>query len=360
MLRHGCLGGTRDPKVLGLPEGEGPFGIHPLSSHLHREYSHAGKPQKKPERLRPDIKGTVPANDGDVNAYDIHPYDASIFYPPASVIASDEFKIVDKQRTRGPRKGRYPVVFMNGQLGNPVKHMYQALATAVVSGGTVTGIYNASVCEVAGLDVLMDTLHSAFKDKTTMAAVSEILATPFKLLGFDDAGRAVLKLRFKRLCSPATASLFDWLCGPANHSARIVAHSQGNIIAANALNGLTALRGKDAIASMKVIAVASPVTFWTDAKDRVKEYNFSNDAVSWLSGNWVFPLEKYLQWLPEVVRPHAPDYLSARLKNRGIKEDREVEHSERVVGFDEKGAWFSHSFYMYLAELWDSMIAEFP
>lgn len=300
------------------------------------------------------IEGDDPKRDGECMTYDIKPYDASIFYPEQSQYPNR----LPKRRARAPRASKYKVVFVNGQLGNPVKHKYQAIATAIVSGGPVTGVYNSSQ------SVLLDTAHSAILDKTTSSLFSDVLAAPFKFFGAEGAAQRVFQWRFRALSSPATASLFGLLSRPEYYNACIVAHSQGNIIAANALNGVAALYGKNAIQNMRVIAVASPVVFWTEAKHIVHEYTFSNDGVGWLNLNWAFPLEKYLQKLPQFMQPHAPDYQKATLAGTGLKETEPLPgdryKSERVAGFTTGGSYFTHSFYAYIGELWDKLIHEFP
>ncbi len=82
----------------------------------------------------------------------------------------------------------------------------------------------------------------------------------------------------------ATASLFHELCKPEYAAARIVAHSQGNLIANNALRALVTLRGKDAITGMSVYAIGSPVRSWVDCS--VREYSHANDPVAKLSGHY--------------------------------------------------------------------------
>jgi len=315
--------------------------------------------------------GVEPKEDGECNTYSINRFDASFFYPPFTVDAKS-YKLSPTERTRGPRTAGYTVLFVNGQSGNPTKHMYQSLATAILSGGPVIGVYNSST-DFAGkyVSLALDTLHSAILDKTTSSLVSDVLAEPFETLGASlnrlgfqnsgnavmDAGMNVMKFRLRMLSSPATATLFEQLCHPANSRAHIVAHSQGNIIAANALNAVVALRGADAIKDMKMIAIASPVTYWTEAKSIVTEYNFSNDLVALLSLNWMFKSDKELALLPKESRPHAPDYRGTHLVNRGLAEN---DKSETVARFADKFSPLTHSFYAYVGELWDDLVTEFP
>ena len=68
-----------------------------------------------------EIQGPVPADDGECNVYHVRPYDTSLFYPQKSLDGTE------RVRTREPRKDPpYPVIFVNGQSGNPKKHQFQA------------------------------------------------------------------------------------------------------------------------------------------------------------------------------------------------------------------------------------------
>ena len=143
-----------------------------------------------------------------------------------------------------------------------------------------------------------------------------------------------------------------------------MAHSQGNFIAANALNAVVAMKGAKAIGGMRVIAIGSPVTFWSEASHIVDEYTFANDMVGWTSLNWLFGKESDL----DKVGVHAPDYQDRRLLGVGLESPDE---SQVVDGFKKPdslrqrvGNWVgnvsTHSFYAYVGELWDKLRAEFP
>ena len=121
--------------------------------------------------------------------------------------------------------------------------------------------------------------------KTTSSFRREISAGIDKVLEAVTgvSGLAEQNLRvFLQKEDPASAALFDCFCSGQFSDARICAHSQGNIITSNALNAFVALRGKSAVANMKVYAFGSPVTFWSDANEIVQKHEFSNDAVTWM------------------------------------------------------------------------------
>ena len=303
-----------------------------------REQHKPLKPLKQQLNLQPNLKhnksevepvytfGNLPEKDGDINIYSVSRH--AIFFVESTHKGKGTYA-PKVDRSRGPRKSKYPVIFVNGQMGNRAKHKMQACAVAAVSGGKVWGVYNQS-----SDNLVLDTLQS-MQDKLTSSFLLDIAASVMKLVGGTYAAQEALSKELSKY-NAATAALFNLLCTPGFETAKIVAHSQGNIIVSNTLNALIALKGKEAVQKMKVFAIASPVTFWTDAKSIVKVYSFSNDAVGWLSLD-CGTLPKHLN---------------------GWKAQEEKD-SEIVKKLSAGGSYFTHSFYLYLNNLWDMLWPEF-
>ena len=130
-----------------------------------------------------DIKtiGSVPTANGEVNTYDVSPY-GIFFLPKTYPILTGKLKAppIRPKAVRPPRVGKYKVIYVNGQLGNPTKHMMQAFAVAAVSGGPVDGVYNSSTGSV-----VLDTLKSLWS-KSTSSAGMNVTAKVAKFLGDQD------------------------------------------------------------------------------------------------------------------------------------------------------------------------------
>lgn len=239
--------------------------------------------------------------------------------------------LIRRKAVRQPRKGKYKVIYVNGQAGNPTKHMMQACAVAAVSGGPVEGVYNASTGSV-----VLDTIKSLWS-KATSSAGMNVTARVAKFVGDQDLAEKEVRQYLSDADLKPTVSLFDLLLRPEYHDARIVGHSQGNIIICNAINGVIACRGKEAVEKMKIFAIASPTVFWEDKNIRTV-YNFSNDAIGWLSLS--FP----------TLDDCAKRWSIAEQEGLNGKPGSEV-----VLSYHAKGNWFTHSFYLYLGELWDRL-----
>jgi hypothetical protein len=248
------------------------------------------------------------------------------------------------------------VVFINGQGGNPDKHRGQACAVAAVSGGPVTGVYNAPTVDVSSWDSVVaskivgalslvgDTAQS-LSDKFTSSHLLKGQAWLAGKFGGEEAARRVLAQKLGET-NPATAALFGLLSLDEYKHARIVAHSQGNLITANALNAVIALKGTAHIRGMKVFAVASPTFFWGESRSIVKFFNFRNDIVGWLSGNFM-------------VQGRSLQY-GTRGTVAAWHRTVESGRSQTVSGYKLIGTPLTHSFYIYLAALWNDLEREFP
>lgn len=270
-----------------------------------------------------------PKDDGERNEFDSNAYE--LFFCPPWGAGADSGGVERVARRRYHRSGRYRVAFVNGVKASPEKHAAQALAVSAITGGTVTGIYNAS-------DGLMRDLWQSVLDKATPSDGLRLMTMDSSFRSDDEVRSRLRRLLAK--ANRATATLFDFLAEPSYVPARIVAHSQGCIIASNALNALLALRGREVLDWVRVYAIGSPVMFWGEARKVVREFRYANDPFGWLA-------------------PRSGRRSAYAVGYSAVSQDA----NEIVSGFEP--SWnpfqlFSHSFYIYLAQLWDDLQREFP
>jgi hypothetical protein len=92
----------------------------------------------------------------------------------------------------------------------------------------------------------------------------------------------------------ATKALYHELATHIGEIQYIVAHSQGNLITANALWAMTLLHGETSLANMQVYSLASPVPAWPRGiRYRLRTYHHDNDLVTWFNPhNWSIIWEK--------------------------------------------------------------------
>lgn len=319
-----------DRQILGTGRIPGPIGRKELAP--FQGASRVVRRQKPVRAIPRPLRflGTNPTRDGEVRVYDVTRY--AIFWLPNQAPSGIQAgqPTTNAERSREPRQGKYKVIYVNGQEGNPDKHRVQSCALAVVSGGAVIGVYNAS-----DGGVVSDTLKSVWLKMTSFALmkrhVRELSAT-----AAPAAVEESMRARMADDC-PAAASLFSLLLQPDFADARIVGHSQGNIIICNVINALIACRGESAVDRMHVIAVASPTVFW-EYKKIVHRYNMSNDMVGWLSLDAPTLNAAYGGWSGET------------------RDD-----SQQVVAYERSFTnRLTHTFYLYLTELWKELRPIFP
>lgn len=290
-------------------------------------------------------KGHNPQVGGERILYDLPAY--WMFFQPEYQGIHGLIAAARAKRIRGPRKGTYPVVFINGMQPTPEKHKMQALATSAVTGGPVWGIYNAG--NTKSTTSTIDDLKHCVDLKTTSSFRREISAGIDRILEAvtGASGLAEQNLReFLQKDDPSSATLFDSFCSGKFSHARICAHSQGNIITCNALNAFVALKGRAAIANMKVYAFGSPVTFWSDANDIVQKHEFSNDAITWMAIN---------RSSGTGVQAHGAKQMGVGWKTLA---ESEVPKSRNPFSVNPVNL-LTHSYFLYLQQLWDAIMAEF-
>lgn len=310
-----------------------------------------GQPTAKAKRTE-DISfiGSIERlRDGDVRDFDVSDY-AAFFVTHKKL----------RRVVRSRRSGNYRVIFVNGMQGSPTKFRAQACSVAALSGGPVQGVYNGSgdsflfgdssgAAKVAGqepgnivvdlIECLTDKLQSTDWDQFT---------TWFKKKRGDSQDKIERDMaenlsRFNR----ATGALYSLLMQPGYQNARIVAHSQGNIITCNAINAVAAVRGNSAISSMKVFAVASPVMFWSEAgmfgEDIVSVHALANDLVAWLGANV----------------SDAPFLMMKKPIERKGDGMNGTEISESYDWTLNPAQLLTHNFYAYLEKMWNELRPKF-
>lgn len=341
MLKPDVFGAFRSANPLGVvPESCGLADWRPSHSCPTVPFGsvRAGVADSEEKRHRVDkvtLRGRVPEydDDGFVSDYDVSEY--KIFYYPWDSTRTSRSTELRKPISRQRREGGYRVFFVNGMQGNPWKFKAQACATAAVSGGPVTAVFNAGGHFLEDLwQCATDKMFS--NDWLNMKVESKkFLARSFASeMSQPEIDAYVLsELRDSNI---AAARLCEELLSLDDCEARIVAHSQGNIIACNAINGVYAARGRRGIRNIRMYAVASPVVFWSKAVsclERGAELQFQNDLVTWLGLNWGD--KSYLQgWSAtgEVGETEIPETYERRLTT----------------------LWnvATHSFYIYLEHYW--------
>lgn len=290
-------------------------------------------------------KGRDPKIGGERILFDLPAY--WMFFQPEYQGIQGINAAVRAKRIRGVRKGTYPVVFINGMQPTPEKHRMQALATSAVTGGPVWGIYNAG--NTKGTTSMIDDLRHCVDLKTTSSLRRKVSAGIDRVLEAVTGANGVAEQNLREFLQkedPGSAALFDCFCSGSFDHARICAHSQGNIITCNALNAFVALKGKAAIANMRVYAFGSPVTFWSDTNDIVQKHEFSNDAVTWMAMN---------RSSGTGVQSHGANQTAVGWKTF---DKSEVPKSRNSFSAN-PGNLLTHSYFLYLQQLWDAIVAEF-
>ncbi len=330
MMYNGIFGTGRIP---------GPIRSNPVVGHgTHVPLKNQIRKSDMASVVAPARQGREPEVDGEINTYLTDPCQWNLLVEKSG-------KIIQRVGSRAARTRNSPVLFINGIAGTARKHRQQALMTSAFSGGPVEGVFNIS-------EGMLKDLKQCINDKRTS---SEFMSVKGTLGGWMDnlaefvglgGSETIAKSWVEDSISdnPATLALFRKLLSPGYSDATIVAHSQGNIITANALNAVAALRGQAAIQKMRVIAVGSPVAFWSDIKN-VHLLNFKNDAVA-LSGFSVGDAAAYAgeNWYTGM----------ASIEDIDTEEPSGLRNSYSLF------QQLTHTYYLYVAYYWDDLIALFP
>ncbi len=240
----------------------------------------------------------VPSHDGQVLAYDA-------FQPPRDV----------------PR-----IYYVNGIQTSAQQHAEIAQLLSVLCEHTVFGLYNASAglgkkglildlaqCSADWLDIFLAklaergtaALNGMLNDSASWVRrkLGKPLGDPIDVA--DSIRRRIPEERRVQFIewsvsqyNPATASLFRQLVAHRAQSQIIVAHSQGNLVACDALWSLAIAYGDAALHSIQILSLASPAPAWPMGMrgGRRKVYGNENDLVTLADPhNWDWLMERVFQ-----------------------------------------------------------------
>jgi hypothetical protein len=203
-----------------------------------------------------DLTGyPVPAEDGEVNTYTNREAAAQPEYFSAT------------------RKA----IFVNGMANTGQAHVESAVILSLVQMSPVVGLYNKTSGFVADLTQCLGDKNQ-FNGPLSFSAQNK--ARMGTLLS-PKTSEAVIVQALSR--NPAQVPLFHLLRRPEYKTSEIFAHSQGNLILSNALQGIAAVDGPQAIAGRVVHTFGSPAVNWPKGITKL-EHGFTFDPVNWLSG----------------------------------------------------------------------------
>lgn len=179
-------------------------------------------------------------------------------------------------QTRYFNHGR-TVIFINGMANSGHGHAKSALALSLLQMCPVIGVYNQSS------GVIRD-LRECYGDKDQFNGP----------LSFSAKNRAALGTVFHQATSeqvilnalgrnPSQVRLFHLLRQSEHRQTEIFAHSQGNLILSNALQGIAAVDGPQSVQGRIVHTFGSPAINWPSGIRKL-DHGFTFDPVNWLSG----------------------------------------------------------------------------
>lgn len=210
-------------------------------------------------------EGGLPAADGDVTRY-----------------------VSAEVRGKGWFNANRRIIFVNGMDNSPADHAKSSTELSLMMGASVVGVYNKT-------DGKWADLGQCIKDKLTLSSVQSQ-----SMMSFDSWAAAIdAGWRNARAKNPtldkvdyvgsliagnkAAYALYALLVGQGGTGTRveIYSHSQGNLIASNALTAVALAKGTGAIAGMQVNSFGSPCRYWPPGISRVNNA-FTFDGVSFL------------------------------------------------------------------------------
>ena len=200
------------------------------------------------------------------------------------------------------------IYYVNGIQNDGRDHAQTATALSALTEHQIIGIYNATAGKGAGiiLDLLQcgadwtDVFLSKIAEWGNIGVnfvVNHLLDFLRQNLGMGKgdpvnmANAIRQKVPFKQRLAlieacvstynKATASLFHQLDKHLGSKQIIIAHSQGNLIAADALWSMVICHGEESLADMRVYSLASPAPAWPlGIRHRRKVYGHTNDLVT--------------------------------------------------------------------------------
>jgi|GEM_PF-3405694 len=209
------------------------------------------------------------------------------------------------------------IYYVNGIQTDGADHAKTAYTLSVLTEHVVHGVYNATAGK--GIGIIIDLLQcgadwvDVFLSKLAeigniglSAAVDAVVSfvrgkqglPPKDPASVADAIRQKIpqadRVAFIENClrtyNRATASLFQQLRTHLGERQIIVAHSQGNLITADALWSMVIAFGEMSLSTMQVYSLASPSPAWPlGIRYRRKVYGYTNDLVTLCDPhNWTF------------------------------------------------------------------------
>ena len=209
------------------------------------------------------------------------------------------------------------IYYVNGIQTDGPGHAKTAYALSVLTEHVVYGVFNATAgigagiivdllqCGADWMDIFLSKLAeignigvSAAVDVIVNFVRSKQGLPPRDPVSVADAIRQKVpeaqRVAFIEGClgtyNKATVSLFQQLRAHIGQKQMIVAHSQGNLITADALWSMVIAYGESSLADMQVYSLASPSPAWPlGIRHRRKVYGYTNDLVTLCDPhNWTF------------------------------------------------------------------------
>jgi hypothetical protein len=202
-----------------------------------------------------DLKGAaVPNADGQINTYINKEAEANGAY----------FSTTKK------------VIFINGMKNSGEEHATSALALSLVQMCPVIGVYN----KTSGF---IPDLLQCLGDKNQFNGFSPTAAKQVARAQQIQTRLSEMTILHALSRNAAQVPLFQLLRKKENTGCEIFAHSQGNLILSNVLQGIAAVDGSQAISGRIVHTFGSPAVNWPREITKL-EHAFTFDPVSWLAG----------------------------------------------------------------------------
>ena len=210
------------------------------------------------------------------------------------------------------------IYYVNGIQTTGSSHATTARVLSILTEHTIIGVYNKTAGMVVGLpgDLLhcladwADGVKGKLMEKADPilnSALNGVKGFFHKRLGIGGGDPIDLAHSLRGMVPPhvrvalienylatsnrATASLFAELSRNLGGPQWIVAHSQGNLITANALWAMVIAHGESSLENMKVYSLASPSPAWPMGirGGRRKVYGHEDDVVTFADPhNWTF------------------------------------------------------------------------
>ncbi|HMO36350.1 MAG TPA: hypothetical protein PKA06_09925 [Gemmatales bacterium] len=209
------------------------------------------------------------------------------------------------------------IYYINGIQTTAEAHARTATGLSILTERPVYGVYNASAGQGAG--IILDLLQCGadwvdiFLSKTaeiTNIGINHLINKVTKVVRdavgkpprnpvnvadsirqrIPEKQRILLIENALSLYNKATASLFQQLRQYRSEKQILIAHSQGNLITADALWSMVICYGEASLMHMQVYSLASPAPAWPlGIRYRRKVYGHTNDLVTLFDPhNWTF------------------------------------------------------------------------